>query len=158
MRTIIILCFPCYVVHLLCMSSVGAHIVRPPACGRWWDEIWDKARHAGRWQASSPTDWILGLRQIFRSLHGAMGASRPTDYFTVHHTFSNVTQPNIFERRICAAIHHNYSLFFITYSFYSPIIPPTQQIVDITKTALRSPGRRFQLFRLSRSISYFYNN
>ena len=102
--------------------------------------------------------WILGLRQIFRSLHGAMGASRPTDYFIVHHTFSNVTQPNIFERRICAAIHHNYSLFFITYSFYSPIIPPTQQIVDITKTALRSPGRRFQLFRLSRSISYFYNN
>ena len=73
MRTIIILCFPCYVVHLLCMSSVGAHIVRPPACGRWWDEIWDKARHAGRWQASSPTDWILGLRQIFRFLHGAMG-------------------------------------------------------------------------------------
>ena len=58
---------------LLCMSSVGAHIVRPSACGRWWDEIWDKARHAGRWQASSPTDWILGLRQIFRFLHGAMG-------------------------------------------------------------------------------------
>ena len=158
MRTIIILCFPCYVVHLLCMSSVGAHIVRPPACGRWWDEIWDKARHAGRWQASSPIDWILGLRQIFRSLHGAMG-HRALQIILLSITHFQMS-PNLiflsgaFALRSTIIIHYSLLLIF----FYSPIIPPTQQIVDITKTALRSPGRRFQLFRLSRSISYFYNN
>ena len=74
--------------------------------------------------AVGPYKCFLSLQQpIYVSPRRDEGIA-PYNFFIVRLTFQKAQSPNIFERHVCAAVHHNDSLFF----FNSTLFPSEKRL------------------------------
>ena len=126
MRVIFILQFLCV------MSGIYWHLTRrgahcaPANLNRQYFFQWSRIGQTatGRCLSSSPYRGFAGLRQLlYVSLRRDEGIA-PYNFFIVRLTFQKAQSPNIFERHVCAAVHHNDSLFF----FNSTLFPSEKRL------------------------------
>ncbi len=111
-----------FILQFLCvMSGIYWHLTRmgahcaPANLNRQYFFQWSRIGQTATRRCSSsspPYKRFAGLRQLLSvSLRRDEGIA-PYNFFIVRLTFQKAQSPNIFERHVCAAVHHNDSLFF----------------------------------------------